>query len=82
MVRTRIQVLPDIEEQVSFFREMPEYDIEMYTNKKSKSTLESSREVITEVLPLLETLESFDNDHRTGYVSLPGYGDKWFVFKK
>ena len=28
------------------------------------------------------TLESFDNDHRTGYVSLSGYGDKWFVFKK
>lgn len=62
MVRTRIQVLPDIEDQVSFFREMPEYDVEMYVNKKSKSTLESSREVITDVLPLLEQLESFDND--------------------
>ena len=71
MVRTRIQVLPDIEEQVSFFREMPEYDIKMYTNKKSKSTLESSREVITEVLPLLETLESFDNDAL--FACLSGY---------
>ena len=62
MVRTRIQVLPDIEEQVGFFREMPEYDIGMYTNKKSKSTLESSREVIADVLPLLEALDGFDND--------------------
>ena len=28
------------------------------------------------------TLESFDNDHRTGYVTVSGHGNKWFVFKK
>jgi len=28
------------------------------------------------------TLESFDNDHRTGYVTVSGHGDKWFIFKK
>ena len=28
------------------------------------------------------TLESFNNDHRTGYVTVSGHGDKWFVFKK
>lgn len=28
------------------------------------------------------TLESYANDRRTGYVTLSGNGDKWFVFKK
>lgn len=28
------------------------------------------------------TLESYTNDHRTGYVTLSGHGNKWFVFKK
>ena len=29
-----------------------------------------------------QTLESYANDHRTGYVTLSGNGDKRFVFKK
>ena len=28
------------------------------------------------------TVVSYKNDHRTGYVRLQGYPDKWFVFKK
>ena len=62
MVRTRIQVLPDIEEQISFLRKMPDYSLDMYTNKKSKSTLDTSREVLADVIPLLDALECFDND--------------------
>ncbi len=62
MVRTRISVLPDIEEQVDFFNAVPDYDVSMYINKKSKSTLETSRQILGDVLPLLEAAESFDND--------------------
>lgn len=28
------------------------------------------------------TLESYTNDHRTGYVTVSGHGNEWFVFKK
>ena len=62
LVRTRIETFPDIEEMVDFFNALPEYDIAMYTNKKSKSTAESARKVLTEVLPLLEKAESWTND--------------------
>ena len=34
MVKTRIEVFPDIAEQVDFFHTLPEYDAEMYTHKK------------------------------------------------
>lgn len=62
MVQSRIQVFPDIEEQVDFFRAVPDYDVSMYTHKKSKSTAETSKKVLADVIPLLETVDSFDND--------------------
>lgn len=62
MVKTRIEVFPDIAEQVDFFRELPEYDAAMYTHKKMKTDAASSLEVLTEVLPLLEEQEDYSND--------------------
>ena len=62
MVKTRIQVFPDIPEMIDFFEVVPEYDAALYIHKKSKSTLESSKKVLTETIPILESLESFDND--------------------
>ncbi|MBR7058953.1 MAG: glutamate--tRNA ligase, partial [Stomatobaculum sp.] len=57
MVRTRIEIFPDIEEMVDFFNAVPEYDAELYVNKKSKSTKESAAKVLTDVLPLLEKVD-------------------------
>ncbi len=34
MVKTRIEIFPDIAEHVDFFEEVPEYDISMYAHKK------------------------------------------------
>ena len=62
MVKTRIEVFPDIPEMVGFFEELPEYDVEMYTHKKMKTTAESSLAVLTEVLPLLEGQDDYSND--------------------
>nr|WP_027870520.1 glutamate--tRNA ligase [[Eubacterium] cellulosolvens] len=62
MVKTRIQILPDIEEQVDFFNAVPDYDVEMYVHKKSKSTKESSLAILGEVVPLLEGMQEFDGD--------------------
>ncbi len=62
MVKTRIEIFPDIKEMVDFFEELPEYDIEMYTHKKMKTNTESSLEVLTELLPIFEAQEDYSND--------------------
>ena len=62
MVRTRIEKFPDIKDHVDFFEEVPEYDSEMYVSKKQKTTKESSLEVLKDVLPMLESAETFTND--------------------
>lgn len=62
MVKTRIEVFPDIPELVDFFERLPEYDTAMYTHKKMKTNAQSSLEVLREVLPLLEKQEDYTND--------------------
>lgn len=62
MVKTRIEIFPDIKELVDFFDELPAYDIEMYAHKKMKTSKESSLEVLTELLPILEAQKDYSND--------------------
>ena len=62
MVKTRIEVFPDIKEHIDFFEALPEYDVAMYTHKKMKTNAETSLKVLKDVLPLLEAQEDYSND--------------------
>lgn len=62
MVQTRIEIFPDIREHIDFFEELPEYDTSMYTHKKMKTNAETSLEVLTEILPILEKQDDYSND--------------------
>lgn len=74
MVKTRIEVFPDIREQIDFFEEVPEYDCSMYTHKKMKTNEENSLALLKEVLPILEAQEDFSNDAL--YAALKKFGDE------
>ena len=74
MVKTRIEIFPDIVDMVDFFEKLPEYDVSMYAHKKMKTTQESSLEVLSEVLPLLEEQEDYSNDAL--YAALLSYVEK------
>lgn len=77
MVKSRIEVLPDIVEMVDFFEKLPEYDVSMYTNKKWKTDSEKSLTVLSELLPRLEACEDYSNDSLYGvlkqYAEEKGY---------
>ncbi len=62
LVKTRIEIFPDIVDHIDFFEEVPEYDSAMYTHKKMKTTPESSLEVLKELLPLFEAEDDYSND--------------------
>ena len=74
MVKTRIEIFPDIVDMVDFFETLPEYDTAMYAHKKMKTTQESSLEVLSEVLPILEEQEDYSNDAL--YATLLSYVEK------
>ena len=85
MIQTRIETFLDIEDQIDFFEAVPEYDTDMYTHKKMKTDPASSLKLLTEVKPVLEAADAFDNDslfellkgfaaeheYKTGFVMWP-----------
>lgn len=74
MVKTRIEIFPDIKDHIDFFEELSEYDVAMYTHKKMKTNEETSLEVLTEILPLLEEQQDYSNDAL--YQMLSAYVEK------
>lgn len=64
MVKTRIEIFPDIKDQIDFFEAVPEYSTEMYTHKKMKTDAEISLKVLKDILPVLTELDEakFVND--------------------
>ncbi len=71
MIKTRIEIFPDIKEQVDFIDVLPDYDTAMYTHKKMKTNEETSLEVLKDILPLLEGQEDYSNDAL--YAAISGY---------
>ncbi len=84
MVKTRIEIFPDIKERIDFFDKVPEYDVSMYTHKKMKTNTETSLTVLKEVLPLLEAQEDYSNDALyqmlSAYVAEKGYKNGYVMW--
>ncbi len=84
MVKTRIEVFPEIKEHIDFLEEVPEYDIAMYTHKKMKTDAASSLEVLKKLLPVLEGQEDFSNDALyslfTDFASKEGYKNGYVLW--
>ena len=59
LVKTRIEVFPDITEKIDFFEALPDYDIEMYTHKKMKTNSEIALAVLKDLLPRFEALDDY-----------------------
>ena len=62
MVKTRIEVFPEIGALVYFFKELPEYSADMYSHKKMKTNSNNSLEVLKELLPSLEKTDDYSVD--------------------
>jgi glutamyl-tRNA synthetase len=63
LLRTRISKLSEMDEKMAFFITLPDYDKELFLNKKNKiADFEIVKTVLTEALNTLEAVDSFDND--------------------
>ena len=59
LLQSRTEVFNQLPGMVDFLAEMPEFDSDLYVNKKQKSTLESAKAALTFVRPVLESIESW-----------------------
>ena len=58
----RCEKLTDIPEKVGFFDALPEYPVDYYTNKKSKTNPDVSRAMLEAVIPVLEGLTEWTDE--------------------
>ena len=84
MVKSRIEIFPDIPALIDFFEAVPEYDVSMYTHKKMKTNAETSLDVLKEILPVLEAQEDYSNDPLYGclvdFVKEKGYKNGYVMW--
>ena len=63
LLRTRISKLSEINEKMNFFLNLPEYEKELFLNKKNKiSEFDTVKLVLSNAREILAGVESFDND--------------------
>ena len=61
-MQARCEKLTDIPEKVDFFDALPEYPVDYYTNKKSKTNPDVSRAMLEAVIPVLEGLTEWTDE--------------------
>ncbi len=61
LLQARCEKLTDIPEKVDFFDALPDYGIEFYTNKKSKTNPEVCLKMLNAAIPALEAIEDWTN---------------------
>ena len=84
VLQTRCESLGDIPEQVDFIDALPDYDIELFTSKKMKTTPETAKEALTAVLPILENLPEWNQKaiHAALFAEIEKLGVKngWLLY--
>lgn len=59
LLQARCEKLTDIPEKVDFFDDLPEYSVELFTNKKSKTNSEVSEKMLGIVVEALENISEW-----------------------
>ena len=63
LLKTRISKISELDEKMEFFIQLPEYDKELFLNKKNKiNDFETVKNVLTAAKEVLTVHEAFDND--------------------
>ena len=62
LLQARCEKLTDIPEKLDFFDALPEYGVDLFTNKKSKTNSEVSQRMLESAIPALEGLADWSND--------------------
>ncbi len=60
LLQQRTEKLTDIPEKLGFFKALPDYDKALFVNKKSKTTEEVSRQMLSAAIPVLQALPCWE----------------------
>ncbi len=69
LLQPRIEVLGEIPEKIAFLRELPDFELAMFNNKKSKCTPEIAADILNELIGQFETAATLDNETVTALIT-------------
>ncbi len=61
-IHDRVNILSEIEDMISFFNEVSDYDIEIFNNKKAKTDPSNAKEILPKCLESLSILNEWNNE--------------------
>lgn len=78
LLQARCERLTEIPEKIRFFQELPEYDADLFVNKKSKCNKDVAKEMLQVAIPMLAAMPNWEQEYIHGsLVGLAeGYGVK------
>lgn len=62
LLQARCERLTDIPEKVDFFDQLPEYSVDLFTNKKSKCTPEVAKDMLAAAIGMLSNMDLWTQD--------------------
>ena len=78
LLQLRTEYFAQLPEMVGFLAKMPEFDISLYANKKQKSSVESAKDALLKIRPVLEGISDWTETalHDTVIEAIASFGMK------
>jgi len=62
LLKTRVAKLSDIPDMIAFLKNLPPFDLELFTNKRNKITPQKSAEILAPAIKILENVDDWTLD--------------------
>ena len=62
LLKTRVAKLSDIPDMIAFLKNLPPFDVELFTNKRNKITPQKSAEILEPAIKILEEVDDWSLD--------------------
>lgn len=69
MIQSRLETLNQIPEIIDFLISLPEYDVSIFEHKKMKTTIQSSKIILEEILPLFSNTDDYSIENLNSILS-------------
>ena len=78
LMQSRTEIFSRVPEMIAFLAEMPEYELDLYNNKKMKSNPEVALDALRMIAPVLESIEDWSEEtiHDTVMAAIAESGKK------
>ncbi|MBQ1809335.1 MAG: glutamate--tRNA ligase, partial [Selenomonas sp.] len=73
LLKTRVQRFSDVKEEIDFLITLPEFDADLYNNKRNKVNPEKAAELMPKLVELLEGVSEADWNNDSLYAKLEEY---------